>query len=57
MAADVHSMTPQAGDLVRGHVQFAGESSLVGSNVFDEQAPHDFPPDRPGQLPLKEALE
>ena len=25
--------------------------------MLDEQAPHDFPPDRPGQFPLKEALE
>src|ERR1017187_5210894 len=57
MAADVHSMASQAGDLVDRHVQLARESRFVGSHVLGKQPTHNFRPDRLGQLTLEKAFE
>jgi len=57
MTANVHSMVPQASDLVHRHVQFTCESRLVGGHVLGKQPPHNLCPYRFGQLALEESLE
>src|ERR1700722_459870 len=57
VTANVHSMAPQAGNLLHRHVQFTGKSYLVRGHVLGKKPPHDFRPDRLGKLALEEPLE